>query len=136
MTYRPTLADKFEPVFVFATRALATAGPVAVIVIVVLVAQAGRAHAGTIINSNWKPCATGVQHEEPSWDEVPAWTRKKAISKYFDDEPRLLANHGLCNEKFHRVVLCLPGWDEPGAIDDDWHRVCRLWYAQRSSKHD
>jgi hypothetical protein len=65
-----------------------------------------------VVAANWKPCATGVQHDEPSFDEFPAWANTKALRPYYDSDPRLLSNHGLCNAKFHRVVLCLPGWEE------------------------
>jgi len=46
--YRPTLRDRFEPVFVFVSRTLAAIGLIAVIVLIVSVAQAGRARADTL----------------------------------------------------------------------------------------
>lgn len=62
-----------------------------------------------IMISNWSLCAIANEGGAADWKAVPAWTRQKAISTYFGNEPRLLANHGLCNAKFQRVVLCLPG---------------------------
>jgi hypothetical protein len=47
MRYRPSLQDRLEPLFVIITRALATVGLVAVIAIIISVAQAGKAHAAT-----------------------------------------------------------------------------------------
>jgi len=71
--------------------------------------------AATIHRENWKPCALRSMDanyaDADFWAVIPAWTRKPEIAKYFDNEPRLLANHGLCNAKFERVVLCLPAWD-------------------------
>jgi hypothetical protein len=80
----------------------------------------------TINPANWKSCAVGPLSDDggQDWSAVPAWTRDPAISKWFYNEPRLLANHGLCNEKFHRVVLCLPGWDMDGPKKDGWYLVC------------
>jgi hypothetical protein len=80
----------------------------------------------TINPANWKSCAVGPLSDDggQDWSAVPAWTHDPAISKWFYNEPRLLANHGLCNEKFHRVVLCLPGWDMDGPQKDGWYLVC------------
>jgi hypothetical protein len=76
--------------------------------------MAGATQAQTINPANWTFCAIkplGASTVD-YWSAVPAWTRNDAISKRFSDDPRVLANHGLCNEKYKRVVLCLPGWDE------------------------
>jgi hypothetical protein len=78
-----------------------------------------------IVIANWKPCATGIQTEEISWAEIPAWARVKSLRPYYFGEPRLLANHGLCNEKFHRVVLCLPGWEDSDDKTAGWFKVCQ-----------
>jgi hypothetical protein len=83
-----------------------------------------------VVAANWKPCATGVQHDEPSFDEIPAWARAASLRPYYDSDPRLLANHGLCNAKFHRVVLCLPGWQEDHDNSPSF-RVCHAWESQR-----
>jgi hypothetical protein len=89
------------------------------------------AMAGTkIVPGNWAPCATGVQHDEPSFDEIPAWANTKALRPYYDSDPRLLANHGLYNAKFHRVVLCLPGWQEDHDGSPEF-RVCQAWDRAR-----
>jgi hypothetical protein len=45
MTYRPTLQDRLEPVFIFVTRALAAIGLIAVIVIILSVVQVSIARA-------------------------------------------------------------------------------------------
>ncbi|TLX11428.1 hypothetical protein [Rhizobium sp. MHM7A] len=66
-----------------------------------------------VVISNWSFCATGNVSAEggnADWKIVPAWTRQDGIRAYFGNDPRLLANHGLCNAKFRRVVLCQPGW--------------------------
>jgi hypothetical protein len=85
-----------------------------------------HAEGHTVIITNWKPCATGIQHDEPSFDEIPAWARAKSLRPYYYYDPRVLANHGLCNAKFHLVVLCLPGWEE-SLEHGDWYKVCNLW---------
>ena len=87
-------------------------------------AASAHAEGRTIVINHWRPCATGIQHDKPSWDEVPSWTREKSIQRYFYGDPRLLANHGLCNAKFHRVVLCLPGWEESRDKEAGWFKVC------------
>jgi hypothetical protein len=79
-----------------------------------------------IIPENWAPCATGIQRDEPSFDEIPAWANTKELRPYYDSDPRLLANHGLCNAKFHRVLLCLPGWQEDHDGSPEF-RVCQAW---------
>jgi hypothetical protein len=81
----------------------------------------------TINPANWRSCAVGPLGDiggDADWNAVPRWTRDPAISRWFYNEPRLLALHGLCNEKFHRVVLCLPGWDMSGPQKDPWYLVC------------
>lgn len=80
-----------------------------------------------IVFSNWKSCAIGQLSPEggkADWAAIPSWTKDRAISPYFHNEPRLLANHGLCNEKFRRVVLCLPGWQESSDRDACWYLIC------------
>lgn len=81
----------------------------------------------TIILTNWKSCAVGtlVAGDEISqWAAVPKWARDEKIRPFFFDDPRLLAKHGLCNGKFHRVVLCLPGWQEAGDKNACWYLIC------------
>lgn len=88
--------------------------------------------------SNWSLCAIANVSDEggqADWKAVPAWTRQKAISAYFGNEPRLLANHGLCNAKFQRVVLCLPGWDM-GDPDECSYLICSGYYSSMSGKKD
>jgi hypothetical protein len=88
----------------------------------------------TIVLSNWKSCAIGPLKEtggDADWATVPAWTKDRAIRPYFDNDPRLLANHGLCNAKFHRVVLCLPGWQESNDKDACRYLICSGFQAQR-----
>jgi hypothetical protein len=87
-----------------------------------------------IVLSNWKSCAIRPLSEnggEADWAAVPAWTRSSAIRRYFFDDPRLLANHGLCNAKYHRVVLCLVGWEESEDKDACWYLICSGFQAQR-----
>ncbi|PCK85789.1 hypothetical protein CPT32_16160 [Rhizobium sophoriradicis] len=91
-----------------------------------------------IVISNWSLCATGNVSAEggaADWKVVPAWTRQKAISAYFGNEPRLLANHGLCNEKFQRVVTCLPGW-EMGDPDECSYLICSGYYSSAYGKRE
>jgi hypothetical protein len=85
----------------------------------------------TIVAANWKSCATGIQHDEPSFDEIPVLARAPTLRPYYDSDPRLLANHGLCNVKFHRVVLCFPGW-QGDHLNTPADRVCRAW---ENAKH-
>src|ERR1700730_15102582 len=69
----------------------------------------------SIVISNWKSCAigpigmSGNQAGDDAADRkaIPTWSRRMV-----GDDSLLLANPGLCNEKFHRIVYCLPGWDE------------------------
>ncbi|OHV26844.1 hypothetical protein EOS93_06670 [Rhizobium sp. RMa-01] len=91
-----------------------------------------------VVISNWSLCATGNVSAEggaADWKVVPAWTRQKAISAYFENEPRLLANHGLCNAKFQRVVLCLPGW-QTGNPDECSYLVCSGYYSSVFGKKE
>lgn len=93
-----------------------------------------RACDHAIVLSNWKSCAIGPLSEnggEADWAAVPAWTKNPAIRPYFLDDPRLLANHGLCNAKYHRVTLCLPGWEDGGDKDACWYLICSGFQAQR-----
>lgn len=88
----------------------------------------------TIKVSNWKSCAVGNLSDEggeADWKAVPVWARDKAIRPYFESDPRLLANHGLCNNRFKRVVLCLPGWEEARDKDACWYFICSGYAASR-----
>lgn len=102
----------------------------AILVIFIIVFSMSAAYADckhTLVLSNWRACAIGPLSEtggDADWAAVPAWTRDRTIQTYFYGEPRLLANHGLCNEKFHRVVLCLPGWEENRDDKACWYRIC------------
>lgn len=81
----------------------------------------------TIVLTNWKSCAVGTLSEQggsSGWDAVPTWTRSPKLQPFFFQDPRLLASHGLCNEKFHRVVLCLPGWKETTDKNACWFLIC------------
>ncbi|WP_139032165.1 hypothetical protein [Mesorhizobium amorphae] len=93
-----------------------------------------RACDHAIVPSNWKSCAIGPLSEnggKADWAAIPAWTMKPAIRPYFLDDPRLLANHGLCNTKYRRVTLCLPGWQESRDKDACWYLICSGFQAQR-----
>ena len=88
----------------------------------------------TIHPSNWNSCAVGPLSEnggEADWAAVPVWTRNPAIRPYFANDPRLLALHGLCNAKFHRVVLCLAGWQESEDKDACWFLICSGFAARQ-----
>ncbi|MGO7872922.1 hypothetical protein [Rhizobium leguminosarum] len=90
----------------------------------------------TIVLSNWKSCQVAPLSDEggaADWKAVPEWTRDKAISPYFLNDPRALANHGLCNAKFHRVVICWPGWDE-GNKDECSYLICNGASWKRESE--
>jgi hypothetical protein len=85
-----------------------------------------RACDHAIVLSNWKSCAIGPLGEnggEADWAAVPAWTKNPAIRPYFLYDTRLLANHGLCNAKYHRVTICLQGWEESGDKDACWYLI-------------
>ena len=86
------------------------------------------AHAKTV-PENWRPCATGIRHEEPSFDEIPAWAAAPSLCPYYEGEPRLLAMHGLCNAKFHRVVMCWPAWQYSvnESWNEPWFKVCAAY---------
>jgi hypothetical protein len=87
----------------------------------------------SIVLSNWVSCATGPLSEsggDVDWAAVPTWTRDRAIRPYFYNDPRLLANHGLCNAKYRRIVLCLAGWEESKDKDACWYLICSGSRAQ------
>jgi hypothetical protein len=71
----------------------------------------GTAHAYAcdqpIVLSNWKSCAVGAFETDgdADWKAVPKRTRSEDLRPWFMEDPRLLANRGLCNAKFQRVVL-------------------------------
>lgn len=88
-----------------------------------------------IVLSNWKSCAVGPLSEtggEADWKAVPKGTRSKDLRPWFMDDPRLLANHGLCKAKFHRVVLCAPGWQESDDKEACWYPICNGYRASQS----
>jgi hypothetical protein len=87
----------------------------------------------TIILSNWSSCAIAPlgNSKGATWDTVPTWTNSSDLRPYFFDDPRLLAEHGLCNAKFKRVVLCLPGWQESHDKDACWYSICSGYEASR-----
>lgn len=53
------------------------------------------------------------------------------IRPYFFDDPRMLALHGLCNTKFKRVVMCLPGWQESKDKNACWYLICSGYQAAK-----
>jgi hypothetical protein len=96
--------------------------------------QASYACDHTIFADNWKSCAVGDLTNDGGdgdWAAVPKWTRKPSISYFFGNEPRLLANHGLCNEKFHRVVLCLVGWEDGDDKNSCEYKICEAFFESR-----
>ena len=105
-----------------------------VLVAVLMVAGVSAANA-KIIPENWRPCgdpANGFIHRDGgTWGQIPTWARAPAIAAYYDNDEILLSNHGLCNEKFHRVVLCLPGWHEGGNEEFPWFKVCKTYELTR-----
>jgi hypothetical protein len=81
-----------------------------------------------IIPQNWKSCHTGAPLRDDGKNDkasVPAWL----LPMINPDDARLYALHGLCNEKFHRVVLCLTGWQEDASEswNQPWFKVCAAW---------
>ncbi|MBY5566094.1 hypothetical protein HFO55_02315 [Rhizobium leguminosarum] len=91
-----------------------------------------------VMISNWSFCAianVSAEGGDADWKCIPAWTREKDISAYFGNDPRLLANHGLCNAKFHRVVLCQPGW-QTGNPDECSYLVCSGYYSALFGKEE
>jgi hypothetical protein len=66
----------------------------------------------TINPANWRACAVGPLSDiggEADWAAVPDWTRDPAISRWFYNEPRLLANHGLCKSSTESSSACPVG---------------------------
>lgn len=107
-----------------------------IILIAMLIATSPAIADTTIKPENWKSCSvkSTISDKTPDWSEIPHWARAPHLVKIYE-EPRILALHGLCNEKFKRIVLCLPGWDDPGADKNDpFHRVCSAWEAYRAAK--
>jgi len=87
----------------------------------------------TIVLSNWKSCAVGELSEEggqSDWKAVPKWANDPKVRPYFFDDPRMLALHGLCNSKFKRVVMCLPGWQESQDRNACWYLICSGYQAK------
>lgn len=75
----------------------------------------------TIIFSDWKSCAIGklsANGGDADWAAVPAWTKDRKIQPYFFGEPRMLANHGLCNEKFRRAGIGRTSGEERILVSD------------------
>lgn len=95
--------------------------------VIVLTTALAQACDQTIVLSNWKSCRIGPLSEKggnTDWLAVPAWAKERSIRRYFFEDARLLANHGLCNEKYHRVVLCLPGWEDSSDRDACSYLIC------------
>lgn len=99
----------------------------AVVFLILGFPSVGASEAQTIKPENWKTCAVRPLTKEAdwdSWDSIPRWAWAPHLVQIYE-EPRMLINHGLCNNKFKRIVLCLPGWDDEGADKKDpFHRVC------------
>lgn len=88
----------------------------------------------SVVLSNWQSCAIAPLSDGGGgndWAAVPSWVKDPVIRRYFFDDPRLLANHGVCNAKFHRVTLCLPGWQESSDKDACWYLICSGFQAKR-----
>lgn len=100
--------------------------------------QIGASEAQTIKPENWKGCAVRPLTTETDWDSwnsIPLWARAPHLVRIYE-EPRMLLNHGLCNNTFKRIVLCLPAWDEEGADKKDpFHRVCAAVFRKRRRTH-
>lgn len=72
-----------------------------------------------IIAKNWKPCRNNS-------GDLPAWTKSKHLQDYYDRDSHYLAQWGLCNEKYHRVVICAGNYfEEPLSTSD---KVCQAVY--------
>lgn len=88
-----------------------------------------------VVLSNWKSCAIGTLGTDggkSDWDAVPQWAQSDKIKPYYFDDPRMLAKYGLCNAKFHRVVLCLLGWKDSRDKNACWYLICSGHEASRS----
>jgi hypothetical protein len=93
----------------------------------VITATSAHACDQPIVLSNWKSCAIGPLSEkggDADWPAVPAWTRDSAIRPYLHDDPRLLANRGLCKANVRRVILCLRAWHEASDKDACSYLIC------------
>jgi hypothetical protein len=80
------------------------------------------------VKNNAISCHVGKLSDEggkSDWDAIPEWAKAPHLRKYYDNNPRLLADHGLCNEKFKRLVVCGPGYDDGGNPNDPAHQVCQ-----------
>jgi hypothetical protein len=87
---------------------------------------AETANAEQIIRvENWKPCSVG---NNPDID-VPEWAKAEKLRKYYNDSVRDLSLHGLCNEKFKRIVLCDPDMDDLDPLRrNPAYNICRKYF--------
>jgi len=74
-----------------------------------------------IIVKNWKSC-------RESNGSIPAWTKSKHLQDYYDRDPHYLAQWGLCNEKYHRIVICAGNYFEAPLSASD--KVCQAVYGR------
>lgn len=70
-----------------------------------------------IIAENWGSCIR-------SNGDIPDWAKVQYLRQYYDDDPRYLAQWGLCNEKYHRLVICAGNYFEFSPDSSDSSRVC------------
>jgi hypothetical protein len=103
-----------------------------------LVILSTRVCAMEIHPENWKPCAIGNLTDDAGkgdWLAIPKWASAPHLIKYYDS-PRMLAIHGLCNEKFKRVVLCSPGsWEDADETTaDPAARVCKAYFDAQDKR--
>lgn len=85
--------------------------------------------AGQIVKiENWKPCSIG---DNPDKD-IPEWAKSVQLRPYYGNNIRALSIHGLCNEKFKRVVLCDPNMDELDPTHkSSAYNVCRMYFNKK-----
>ncbi len=108
--------------------------PMVAIFVTIVIADVAVACDQTIVLTNWKSCAVGPLSEgggDLDWRAVPSWANNTRIRPYFFDDPRMLALHGLCNTKFKRVVMCLPGWQESKDKNACWYLICSGYQAAK-----
>jgi hypothetical protein len=79
-----------------------------------------------IVIENWRPCSIGNNYDK----DIPEWAKSKELAPYYGGNTRSLAIHGLCNEKFKRVVLCDPDMDDlDPSKKNSAYNVCRKYFT-------
>lgn len=110
-------------------RILSETQKLVVILSCVFLLVVANAKAGYIVKiENWKPCSIGNNPDK----DVPEWAKSRQLRPYYGDNIRALSIHGLCNQKFRRVVLCDPNMDELDPTNKNpAYNVCRMYFKNK-----